>query len=670
MGQAERHDDRGRRLGAALALAALLATASARADDPPAPPALEPGVEVLVEGDRQRGSDRDPSAASYVLREGRLHQPGQSAADALAQVPGVQVSRGGAGSDLATASIRGASSAQTPIYLAGVRLNDDITGTADLSQIPPWMLQRVEVFRGNAPADADRLGIGGAIFFEPLLPRGTKVGAGLGVGSFGELAARASGSFGDERAGAMIALQRQSARNDYRYVDALRPGALGAEEQTRRNADFVAYDLWSLGRLRLGGGSLTAITNAFVRDQGVTGLTLNPATAARSHVQRWLGAVTAALPCARAEPDRCRIELSSAAILADRNIEDPLGELGLSSRRVSSRGARVSEQARLRYRLSDRLALTGSAAQEFETLDLALDGGERQRARRDVTRGAASASFTLLPALELNALAAIEHHGTRGFTPTDTVQPSGRIGARLRLGDALSLSANVGRYARVPTLGELHGISPIVLGNPLLAPERSSSFDLGAKLSTTIAGNSLFAELFGFARLASDLIAYRQSSLGVVKPYNTASARILGLELAAGAQLFHHLRAELALTLLDPRDTSGELGQGNLLLPYQARLVAAPSLELFHGPLPALALDRVSLAARLHHRAELRVDPAGLIPRIPAQSTLDLELGLLFLKRRLGAQLRLANLSDGRNADVLGLPLPGRSVHGAMEVTW
>ncbi len=668
MGQAARRDDGSRWLGCALALAALSSPRPARAEDPPKAPKSDAAIEVLVEGDRQRGSDRDPSAASYVLRENRIHQPGLGAADALAQVPGVQVSRAGAVSDLATASIRGASSAQTPIYLAGVRLNDDITGTADLSQIPLWMLQRVEVFRGNAPADADRLGIGGAIFFEPLLPRGTRLGAGLGVGSFGAFQARASGAFGDPRAGAMIALQRQSARNDYTYVDQLRPGS-SPEAQVRRNADFVSHDLWSLARLRLGGGSLTAITNGFVRDQGVTGLTLNPATRARSHVQRWLGALTAAIPCSQGDPDRCRVELTSAAILARRDIEDPLGELALSSRRVSSRGARVSEQARLRYRLSDRLAITGSAAQELETLDLALDDGERQRSRRAVSRGAASGTFALTQALDLNALAAVEYHATRGANPTDTVQPSGRAGARLRINDAFSLSANVGRYARVPTLGELHGISPVVLGNPTLVPERSTSFDLGAKLSTARGSTTLFAELFGFARLASDLIAYKQSQLGVVRPYNTKSARILGLELAAGAQLFHHLRAELSLTVLDPRDTSSELGRASLL-PYQARFVAAPSLEVFQGPIPALALDRASLAARLHHRSPLRVDPEGLIQAIPAQSTLDLELGLLFLRRRLGAQLRLANLTDSRNADVLGLPLPGRSVHGSMEVTW
>ena len=61
--------------------------------------------------------------------------------------------------------------AETPVYLAGVRINDDVAGAADLSTLPLWLIDRVEIYRGNAPLEADRFGIGGAIFFEPLRPR-------------------------------------------------------------------------------------------------------------------------------------------------------------------------------------------------------------------------------------------------------------------------------------------------------------------------------------------------------------------------------------------------------------------------------------------------------------------------------------------------------------------
>ncbi|MFO0756262.1 MAG: TonB-dependent receptor [Byssovorax sp.] len=642
----------------------------ARGEDPPDPPAS--AAEVTVLGDRSPRSERDPSAASFVLREDRLKLPGQTAASALAEVPGVQVSRSGAGSDLATASIRGSEQRRD----AGVPRRRPPQRRCHRHrrprQVPLWIsLKRVEVFRGNAPADADRLGIGGAIFFEPLLPRGTKVGLGLGLGSFGEASGRVFGSFGDARGGAMIALQHQGAQNDYRYVDTLRttvdPG--DAREQIRENADFTATDLWSLGRWRIGRGSITAIASGFTRDQGVTGLTLDPAKAARSHVQRWLGALTSVLPCATGETgaDRCRVELGTSAVLAGRDIDDPRGELGLTSRRVSSRGARIGELARLRYRIGERWSLTGSAGQEFETLDITQDLGAPLHASRNVTRGAASATFTPIDALDLHGLAAIEHHGTNGVTPLDTTQPAARLGARLRLGEALALTANLGRYVRVPTLGELYGISPVVLGNASLSPEQGASIDAGAQLTLGSGDASFFAEAFAFSRFASDLVTYKQSVLGVVRPYNTKSARILGLEVAAGAQLFRHVRADLSLTLLDPRDTSAQTSQ---LVPYQARVVAVPSIEVFHGPVRALVLDRIGLGARVAYRSELRVDPTGSMPRIPSQATLDLWLRLLFSRGRLAADLRLENLTATRTADVLGLPLPGRSVHGSLEVTW
>ena len=105
----------------------------------------EPVIDVTVRGARLRApvSPRDPTAASTVVSKESLQSPGASSADVIARVPGVQVSRTGASSDLATASIRGASSAQTPVYLAGILLNDDVAGTADLSTVPLWMLDRV-----------------------------------------------------------------------------------------------------------------------------------------------------------------------------------------------------------------------------------------------------------------------------------------------------------------------------------------------------------------------------------------------------------------------------------------------------------------------------------------------------------------------------------------------
>ncbi|MGK4000144.1 TonB-dependent receptor [Sorangium sp. So ce1024] len=650
-----------------------------------APGARGPAIDVLVEGQRaSTAAARDPTAASYVIRGDDLRAPGATASSVLRRVPGLQVVRTGAGADLATASIRGASSAETPVYLAGVRLNDDVTGTADLSLVPLWMLHRVEVYRGNAPADADRLGIGGAIFFEPALPRGTRVGAGLGAGSFGELSASASASLGDERASVLLALGRRSADNDYPYLDDGDTALTTADDRTRirQNADFVAHDVWSVGRYRLPrGGGVTAVFNGFAREQGLSDLTArtappaSPADAARSRVQRWLGAVAAVVPCAGARGggvERCRLELKSSAILTRQSVRDPLQRHGFPSPFVASAGERAAQQGALRLRVGDALTASASAAVEVERLGIDQAGVPPLRALRAASRASVSASFTPAPWIEAYALGAVEHHATRvdGADAGGLVAPSGRLGARLRLGDGAALFANVGRYVRVPALGELHGVSPIVRGNPELEPERGVTAELGARVAAALprARAEASLELLGFSRLASALVAYRRASLFAVRPYNVRGARVLGLELTAAASALDHLRAALTLTALDPRDASPDRGIVSDLLPFQSRLTAAPSLEAYAEP-AWLRGGRASLGARLLYRSSRVADRAGLLV-LPEQAALDVELAVLALDGRLSARLAVENATGARMLDAVGFPLPGRSVHAAMEVWW
>ncbi len=137
----------------------------ARADDA----TVAPVAEVRVQGDPLRDpvGPKDAAVAGSVVTRDRLAGPGLEAQDVLRTQPGVAVTESGGFGAPATAAIRGATAQDTPVYLAGVRVNDDVGGTAELSLVPLWLIDRVEVYRGNAPVEADRLAPGGAIFFEP-----------------------------------------------------------------------------------------------------------------------------------------------------------------------------------------------------------------------------------------------------------------------------------------------------------------------------------------------------------------------------------------------------------------------------------------------------------------------------------------------------------------------
>ncbi len=139
-------------------------------------------------------------ASSRVTRE-RLRRRGCGVPDVLRSEAGVQIAESGGLGAPATASIRGATAAQTPVYLGGVRLNDQVGGAADLSTIPLWLVERVDVYRGNAPFEADELGMGAPIFFEPRRPRRIEAAAGATIGSFGTRAGFGYFSLGERRGG-------------------------------------------------------------------------------------------------------------------------------------------------------------------------------------------------------------------------------------------------------------------------------------------------------------------------------------------------------------------------------------------------------------------------------------------------------------------------------------
>lgn len=643
-----------------LAVALWLFGLGARAES-------EPEVAVVVRGQRDGASSRDPTAASTVVRGAALERPGADAADVLADVPGVQVTRTGSSADLSTASIRGATSAQTPVYLAGIRLNDDVTGTADLSLVPLWMLDRVEVFRGNAPAEADRLGIGGAIFLEPKLPRDSRVGAGAQIGSFGERAAWLGGAVGDRSAGALVALRTERADNDYEYVDdrgtAFDPG----DDRTlrRRNADHESADAWAIGRWRLGprGERLTLVMNALSREQGVTGLGVVPARRARARVRRQLAAASARLPLGD-----FGLELSSAWLEASSALSDPGSELALPAALVASAGQRFVQELRLQRELAPGWSGRIGLAQELERLAIDAPGAAGLRAGRQTTRATLSLKNQRGP-LALHALGAAECHGTSGPEGAErcgTFEPTGRLGAALAVSAHATVLANLGRYVRVPTLGELYGISPAVRGNTELDVESGVTADLGLRLASGASPRlQAWLDGFVFARWVDDLVAYRRSGFGFVRPFNVGSARVLGAELSGVVDALGHVRSELAVTALDPRDTTDDRALVNDLIPYQSRLATSARVELYARS-PLERVDRAGIGARARYRSSRVADSAGLIV-LEEQAVFDLDATLLLLAERLALRASVENVADARHFDTLGLPLPGRSYHAAAE---
>jgi iron complex outermembrane receptor protein len=241
------------------------------------------------------------------------------------------------------------------------------------------------------------------------------------------------------------------------------------------------------------------------------------------------------------------------------------------------------------------------------------------------------------------------------------------LGARFELSDGLEILGNAGRYVRVPTLGELYGVSPQVSGNSALQVEHGYSVDLGFRGAAPFSWSSpvqLSFDAFAFSRWVDDMVRYQRVNTGSLAPFNVASSRVQGIELWTTLEGFGHLHAETALTLLDPRETTDDPVADptpNDVLPLTSRFVANSYLEGYLQPEHG-ALTRLALGIRHSHRASRYQDPAGLSV-LPAQDFFDLEASSQLFAGVLTWRAAVRNLFDARAVDLIGFPLPGRTFH-------
>lgn len=658
-----------------LAVVLLASAAEARADEDP--------IDVTVEGDRLTPRATEEAVASTVIRGSALEAPGASLADVIARAPSVRLTRTGSSADVTTVGLRGASTAETPVYLGGVRLNDEVTGAADLSLVPLFWLKRVEIHRGNGPVDLGTIGLGGAIALEPGLPIDDELRFGGGLGSFGQHAVFVAGAGGTAQARAGIALRYEGAANDFGYVDdrGTRFDPTDDVDRTRRNADASVGEVFSIGRVELGDrGSARFVFNTLSREQGVTGLGIVPALHARATTRRNLGSMSATVRCG-ADPDDedCALESTVFAkvtsyFLRDPGLELPFGTPVLAIDAAEG-GARIVFHAKP-WRWAE---VDAGAEQIFDQLAVDPDGPVDSRAQRSGSRAFAKAFITPLAdpkklAFDVSFSIGSARTGASTFAFADAdakkppsltfLSPEIRGGVRYRPAKGVDLYASGARYVRLPTLGESYGASETVLGNPELLPERGPSVEVGAGLDRRFGNVGVAISGTFYARFASDLIAYRRTSFAILRPFNVASARVLGGEFVGAFAVGKILRIDGSFTVTDARGAEAD-GPAERL-PFIATYAGGAGAELAWDRPKESAIRRASIGSSFVYRSARPGDSGGLIV-LPDQLLWDADASLVLAGGAVTVRGRVANLLDDRTTDAVGYPLPGRAFYLSTE---
>lgn len=226
---------------------------------------------------------------------------------------------------------------------------------------------------------------------------------------------------------------------------------------------------------------------------------------------------------------------------------------------------------------------------------------------------------------------------------------TGYVGSIFRLSPSSSITFNVGKAFRFPSLSELYyyGLTGrgIIFGNPNLQPEKSLNFDLGFRYL----GDSWYMGIYGFINSISQIIE-RYAIGGDYFYDNLQRGRIVGIESEFYFKLsnswqfssnFHHIVGE-------------ELNSNQPLNDI-------PSARLFLG----LKLikkrfqlePRITLAASINNPGPLEIVTKGYL-LADARLLINLNENLSLLL----AGSNLLNQSYRATADEKGVEAPGRSI--------
>jgi iron complex outermembrane receptor protein len=474
------------------------------------------------------------------------------AASLVEPLPGVHVRRLGADDSFATLSIRGSSSTEVAIYLAGVPLSGGADPTLDLATLPLWPGARARVYRSFAPAALGPGSLGGTLVLDvpsPRAPEATDVWAAFG--SFGSRRLRIGDtrSIGEVHVASGISASRSD--DDFEYLDPLATAqGNGDVYTTRKNAGHAAAaGLASVG-IPAGRGALTITTLAQARRQELPGTVNAPTFFQRLDSSRLLEAIELTEPIAsgttfgiRAWGRREGISVhdardSAAATFGPTSTDDAIVAAG-GSTGVKSRSPGLLLEARIDG--------SGERYEPGTWVGATQPGG--------ATRTRAGAGLDVRTGKERHIALAASVRGdlwndASGGDDKTEVRPTGNIGIELPIGGRddpmwgpmrdpyVTLAAHAGLLARPASFVERFGDRGAFIGDPSLRPEAARTIDAGARTSQRFGVVRLHGELVGFATWADDLIVFvAQGAYGRAKATNIGQARLFGLEAEAGARI-------------------------------------------------------------------------------------------------------------------------------------
>lgn len=618
----------------------LMAAAVAAAVSTPTPsPSASPVPEIahVVTSDRSSESAAHAARTTYVVTAADIARNGdRTIADAIENIPGVNVERYGAFGSLTSVGIRGSSQQQVLVLLDGLPIAGAQIGNVNVEQMPVSGVDRIEVVEGGGSTLYGSGSIGGVINI--ITRRQTQSTATLSTGSFGEQTYLFQTPY--------VSFQRTYAANDYPLPGgATRENAnAGLTSATATYAHtFGAVDVSLEGDLSSAGVRVPNSVDFF----SPTGWQSTVANDLRARFEKRGPRSALSLSLGESQQNlfySCDTPIDSTCPNtpyypppAGSPSPPPYAQLLDDSRVMASLSNAVGDD---RQRLVYGVDLSrGNARIDGGTGDPAFTSHAYSQTAAYVQQQWFARNGNMLYAGlrgENDLIAASDASG-------HALSPS--LGGILHLASDVEMKLNAATAFRAPTAEDL--FYPY-FSNPNLVPERTRVGDVTIEDSAILGG----ASVGWFTTSGSNLIVDNASFI----PQNIGRASIQGLTLGVKSRARRGYSASLDVTDLyraqDLDDQTRIAGRGPVLALRAGVRYSAPAYSRFDGFGVGLtaAGGQGAFDASLPYYAQSN---AGY-------STLGGYVGYRIAPRMI-LTLRGFNLLDDRYAVVSGYPMPGRS---------
>ena len=586
-----------------------------------------------------------------LLSGDRLHALGvRSLADALRDVPGLTVVRGGSFGSVTSVFVRGAESDHTLVLVDGVQVNQ-AGGGFDFEAVGTDNVERVEIVRGPASALYGSDAIAGVIHVITRTGRGAPTASlSWNAGSFGRRDWASTFQAGTARAGYSVSLSRRTSdgvlafNNGHAATIASGMARLRPDDRTEVRVSMRLTDREY--HFPTDGAGAVVDRNAFTYEDALIGT----------------------IGVSRSLSERVTLEARVGVHDTDGGTDDaqdgPADTLGFFGFTSLNDFLRATADVRAHVTLPGGVATLGYEFEQERQRSFTASESEfgpssgRSQSRRNnhaayahVSGGADAIAISLGVRGEEN-----ERFGRSGSWQLGVSWLAvPRLGTRLR--------ASAGSAIKEPTFFE-NFATGFAVGNPELAPERSRSWEVGAE--QPLAGDRLVARATWFQQSLRDLIQYTFTppEPGGPNYFNIAAAGARGLEVDVDGR-FGRSSVGASWTWLKSEvvDAGFDDGAG-------ATFVAGE--PLLRRPAQQLAVRAGMAIAGFDARGTYAVTGSrsdrdfSTFPATPVDLT---SYGLLTLgvtwaaSGSLELEVRGENLLDADYQEVFGFPAPGRGLY-------